>query len=192
MANRDSGDEVVAECGPTIDWQQELSRHDRWLRTVVAARLRDRLAVDEVMQEVSLAALEQRAPLRNAASVAPWLYRLAVLQSLLYRRKRGRARKLASRFAERAEARQHDDCGRADPLDWLVANERHALVRQAVSRLSDRDAEILMLKYGEDWSYHELAAHLGISHSAVETRLHRARRRLRDELAALNVVETMR
>jgi len=34
-----------------------------------------------------------------------------------------------------------------------------------------------MLKYAEDWSYHALAEHLGISHSAVEARLHRARQR---------------
>ena len=36
-----------------------------------------------------------------------------------------------------------------------------------------------MLKYTEDWSYRALAEHLGISESAVETRLHRARGRLR-------------
>jgi fructose-1-phosphate kinase PfkB-like protein len=33
--------------------------------------------------------------------------------------------------------------------------------------------EILLLKYTENWSYHEIAAKLGITHSAVETRLHR-------------------
>ena len=46
-----------------------------------------------------------------------------------------------------------------------------------------------MLKYTEDWSYHELAEHLGISHSAVEARLHRARKRLREELTAMDVIE---
>ena len=52
------------------------------------------------------------------------------------------------------------------------------------------DGEILLLKYTEDWSYRQLAAHLGISESAVEARLHRARQRLRSELAALEVIET--
>ena len=55
-------------------------------------------------------------------------------------------------------------------------------VREAMLRLPKRDAEILLLKYEEDWSYQALADHLGISHSAVEARLHRARQRLRDEL----------
>ncbi|HEY2826609.1 MAG TPA: sigma-70 family RNA polymerase sigma factor, partial [Pirellulales bacterium] len=68
-------------------------------------------------------------------------------------------------------------------------DERQVLVRQALARLQSRDAEILMLKYTEDWNYRQLAERLGISHSAVETRLHRARARLRIELIALNVIE---
>jgi RNA polymerase sigma-70 factor (ECF subfamily) len=70
-----------------------------------------------------------------------------------------------------------------------LAEERRKLVRAALARLPGRDAEILMLKYTENWSYHQIASHLGIGHSAVEARLHRARARMRAELAALNVVE---
>jgi RNA polymerase sigma factor (sigma-70 family) len=173
---------------PKIDWQAALAEHDRWLRTVVRARLGEPQAVDDVMQEVSLAAVEGRAPLADPAKVAPWLYRLAVTQSLLYRRKQGRRRKLTDRYARRHRLSQQD--GREpDPLQWLLAEERRDQVRSALARLSRRDAEILLLKYTEDWSYRDLADHLGISHSAVEARLHRARKRLRTELASLHVVE---
>ena len=58
-----------------------------------------------------------------------------------------------------------------------------------MARLPRRDAEILLLKYTESWSYRRLAQHLGITESAVEARLHRARNRLRKELTALQVVE---
>jgi RNA polymerase sigma-70 factor (ECF subfamily) len=40
------------------------------------------------------------------------------------------------------------------------------------------------LKYTENWSYRQMAERLGISQSAVEARLFRARERLRDALAA--------
>jgi RNA polymerase sigma-70 factor (ECF subfamily) len=173
--------------GPTIDWAAALAEHERWLRTVVLARTGERGAVDEVMQEVSLAAVRQKAPLADAAKVAPWLYQLAVRQSLLYRRRMGRRRRLASRFAERCLASDEEPDG--DPLHWLLADERRRLVREALTRVSRRDAEILLLKYTENWSYHEIARHLGIGHSAVEARLHRARQRLRRQLAALDVVE---
>jgi len=173
---------------PRIDWQAALVRHDRWLRTVVYARVGEPQAVDEVMQEVSLAAVRQRSPLVDPDKVAPWLYRLAVTQSLLYRRKQGRQRKLTDDFARRTRPTEQDT-REPDPLGWLLAEERRELVRTALDKLPRRDAEILLLKYTEDWSYHELAERLGISRSAVQARLHRARKRMRTELAALQVVE---
>jgi RNA polymerase sigma factor (sigma-70 family) len=174
-----------------LDWSGLLAQHERWLRTVVYARLAGREGVDEVLQEVALAAIRQQAPLHDPTKAAPWLYRLAVVQALLYRRRHGRQRKLLDRFVQRLPLVEHDAAS-PDPLAWLLADERHRLVRQAVARLLPRDAEILLLKYTQDWNYHQLADRLGISHSAVETRLHRARARLRSELMALNVIEVNR
>jgi RNA polymerase sigma factor (sigma-70 family) len=170
-----------------IDWPRALAQHDRWLRTVVLARVGERQAVDDVLQEVSLACARRPAVV-DPAHVAPWLYRLAVTQSLLYRRKQGRRRKLRERYAERVRPTESDS-RTPDPLGWLLAAERRRLVRTALARLPPRDAEILLLKYSEDWNYHQMAEHLGISHSAVESRLHRARQRMREALAAVDVAE---
>lgn len=168
-----------------IDWEAVLTQHDRWLRAVVLARVRQPEAVEEVMQEVALAAVRQAAPLHDRSKVAPWLYRLAVLQSLLYRRKCFRQRQLRERYAQRLGS--DDGHGRAaDPLVWLMAKEREQALAEALQRLAPRDAELLLLKYTQQWNYHQIAEHLGISHAAVETRLHRARARLRRELAALD------
>ncbi|MBI3860625.1 MAG: RNA polymerase sigma factor [Planctomycetia bacterium] len=170
---------------PALDWSALLVRHERWLRTAVFARLRERDGVDEVMQAVAVAALQQQAPLLDLSKAAPWLYRLAVWQSLQYRRRAGRQRKLTGNYALHQPA-DHAPCG-PDPLAWLLADERQRLTREALERLPRQEAEILLLKYTEDWSYRDLAAHLGIRESAVESRLHRARRRLRCELNKLNV-----
>lgn len=172
---------------PTIDWGAELARHDRWLRCVVLARLGDRQGVDEVLQEVGLAAVRQQAPIHDPTKVAPWLYRLAVTQSLLYRRGLGRKRKLVERYAEKVRPSEAEG---GDALDWLLNDERRKMVRTALKRLPPRDAEILLLKYVEDWNYRQIAQRLDISHSAVETRLHRARARLREALTEMQVVES--
>ena len=107
---------------------------------------------------------------------------------MLYRRKHGRRRKLTQRFADETQPTERDR-RTVNPLEWLLADERGRMVREALGRLVERDAEILLLKYSEDWSYHDIATHLGTSHSAVEARLHRARGRLRDALSAMNVIE---
>ncbi len=170
-----------------IDWSSCSGRAWALVANGDCARLGEPQAVEEVMQEVSLAAVRQHAPLNDPEKVAPWLYRLAVRQTLLYRRKQGRRRKMVDNYAQRFRPTEADN-RQADPLGWLLAEERRTQVRLAMSRLPKRDAEILMLKYSENWSYHALVEHLGISHSAVEARLHRARQRLRTELASLDVV----
>src|SRR5947199_359381 len=77
----EAGDHAMKQ--PAIDWNAAFAQHRSWLRTVVLARVREPQAVDDVMQEVALAAIKQQAPLADAAKLAPWLYRLAVLQALL-------------------------------------------------------------------------------------------------------------
>jgi RNA polymerase sigma-70 factor (ECF subfamily) len=166
-----------------MDWRPALAEHQRWLRTIVYARLREAEAVDEVLQEVALAVVRAPSPPRDAGKVAPWLYRVALRQVLLYRRKCGRRRRLEAGYA--AHRQETETAGEApDPLAWLLADERRRLVRESLQTLAPKDAEILLLKYTENWSYHQLAAHLGLSHSAVEARLFRARQRLREALAA--------
>jgi RNA polymerase sigma-70 factor (ECF subfamily) len=179
----------VNSSASVIDWPRVLAKNDRWLRTVIYARVGEPQAVDEVMQEVSLAAVRQKAPINDLKKIDAWLYRIAVTQSLLHRRKLGRQRKLVDRFAQRNRPTEQDN-RQMDPLSWLISEERRQKVRMAMKRLVRRDAEILLLKYTEDWSYLELAERLGITESAVEARLHRARQRLRGELAALDVVES--
>jgi RNA polymerase sigma-70 factor, ECF subfamily len=172
---------------PRLDWAAALAAHDRWLRTAVLARLGERQAVDEVMQEVALAAVAERSPLGDPDKVPAWLYRLAVRQALLYRRKCGRRHRLVDRYARRAG--DDEASAASDPLGWLLLDERQRLVREALRRLPPRDAEILLLKYTENWSCRDLGERLGISPSAVEARLHRGRQRLREELARSNLIE---
>jgi RNA polymerase sigma-70 factor (ECF subfamily) len=186
MANSPTNSERSVN-GDAVDWPGELARHDRWLRTTLYARLRSGEAVDDVMQEVALAAVRQSAPLRDNSKAGPWLYRIAVRQALMYRRRCGRQRRLVSGVAQREQDREATRSH--EPLAWLLAAERQEMLRQALAQLPPRDAEILLLKYTEDWNYHQIAAHLGVSHSAVETRLHRARQRLRERLAIHQLTE---
>jgi RNA polymerase sigma factor (sigma-70 family) len=172
-----------------IDGEAALATHGRWLRTVILAWTGELAAVDDVFQEVALALSRPQAQQRAILQIEPFLYRLAVRQSLMYRRRIGRQRKLQMRLIQQNGSPVED---RLDPGEWLLAMELQQTVREALQTLASKDREILLLKYTEDWSYHQLAAHLGIGHSAVEARLHRARQRLRDRLVCTSVNETIR
>jgi RNA polymerase sigma factor (sigma-70 family) len=166
------------------DWGPTLAVHERWLRRVVASRLGEAQAVDDVMQDVALAAVSQRSPLRDPARAAVWLYRLAVRHVLIFRRKSGRRRGLLDRYAARQEAPERDPSD--SPLAWLVKVERQKLVQEALRTLPPRDAELLVLKYAEGFTARELSERLGATVATIEARLHRARGRLRAALTRLS------
>jgi RNA polymerase sigma-70 factor (ECF subfamily) len=160
--------------------------HAPWLRTVVRHRLGEPQAVDDVMQEVAVAVFRQTAPIRDPERIAPWLYRIALRQTLMYRRSAGRRRKLRNNYADEVQT-VGQDTEATEPLRWLMNEERESNVRQAINGLPELDREILMLKYTENWNYQQLADHLGVSLHTVEYRLLRARKRLRRELTRLDV-----
>lgn len=173
---------------PAIDWPLELQRHSRWLRSVLVVRSREAGVVEELFQEVALTALRDGHAVKDEQKAAPWLYRVAVRQALMHRRRMGRERRRTASLAGRTSSEDNND-QTPDPLGWLLADERNRLIRQAVDAIPGKDAEILLLKYSEDWSYRQIAEHLGISEQAVDSRLHRARQKLRVQLSQLQVIE---
>ena len=183
-----------------IDWEQTLAQHAGWLRAVIANRLSSRSSqhrndeVDEVMQEIALAAVKSPVGSVHPAKVGAWLYQVAVRQTLMFRRSAGRRRKLVDRVGEQVVAEAATDDALAtqstsDPLVWLLATERAEQIRAAIDDLHRRDREMLILKYEQGWTYQQLVEQMGISRSAVEARLHRARKRLRSELVRRQLVE---
>ncbi len=62
--------------------------------------------------------------------------------------------------------------GRADQL----------AVQEAVARLSERDRELVALRYGADLTARQIAETLGLQTNAVEVALHRLHAKLRMEL----------
>jgi RNA polymerase sigma-70 factor (ECF subfamily) len=173
-----------ADASPAIDWGRKLTEHEAWVRRVIAARTGEPRAVDEVWQQVALAAIEQRWPLSDPAKVGPWLHRLAVVAAARYCRAAGCGRRVAKQFAAR---QSQSASATSDPLALLMRRERLELTRTALARLPPRDAEILLLKYGERWSYRQIAERLGVTEKAVDSRLLRARAQLREELARLGI-----
>jgi RNA polymerase sigma-70 factor (ECF subfamily) len=75
-------------------------------------------------------------------------------------------------------ARHHPTSTRDGELSSVVSS----VVRDALQSLPPRDREVLVLRYITDLDISEITEVLGISKTAVTTRLDRARRRLRRRL----------
>lgn len=66
--------------------------------------------------------------------------------------------------------------------DQSVAEEQ---VRTAMGSLSERQAEVVVLRYFLEYSEAETAAHLGVSPGSIKTHASRARRSMRTQVAFL-------
>ena len=73
-----------------------------------------------------------------------------------------------------------DPPDRAGLSDMAADADERLTVQAAVSRLGDRDRELIALRYGADLTARQIAQRLELSTSAVEVGLHRARLRLRE------------
>lgn len=61
----------------------------------------------------------------------------------------------------------------------MLATVELADLHAALDRMSDRDREILELRYEQDLTHPAIASRLGIPEGTVKVRLHRAREKLR-------------
>ena len=156
--------------------------HESWLRTVVRSRLNESESVEDVMQNIALAIVRHRHGLAEINRITSWLYQIAIRQVLMHRRSTGRRRRLQNSIA----AERAGQTSASNSLDKMLACESQQIVQKALQDLNDLDRQVLMLKYGEGWSYREMAIHLGVQEDTIEYRLLKARKNLRRLLSPLD------
>jgi RNA polymerase sigma-70 factor (ECF subfamily) len=171
-----------------------LNRHRDRLRLMVAVRLDRRIAArldpSDVVQEALADADQKLAGFLRERPVAfyPWLRRLAWehltrLQGRHLRTKRRTVVREHAAFARHPDAsttRLADRFVAAgdSPLDRLVASEMKSRVIEALGAMSERDREILVLRYLEQLSNREIAEVLQVDDALVRQRHGRALQRL--------------
>ena len=145
------------------------------LTAVVSGLLRDRDAVEDVVQETFTKAWFRIDAFQGDSSLYTWLYRVAI-----------NASKDHVKRQSRRPAGSLEDLGpepglttpSAPPLEGLARRELRLAVREAMAALPQRFRAVLALREIEGLPYQEIASVLGLSLGTVESRLFRARQRL--------------
>jgi RNA polymerase sigma factor (sigma-70 family) len=135
--------------------------------------------VEDVVQEVFLAALRNREAFRAESRLTTWLTTIAINKCRSHLRRRLLRLVFFARSRPRLAAAV-DGAERA-----ALERESFEQVRRALQKLPTRCREVVVLRYLEEMPILEIAEVLGISRNAVEVRLNRARARLRADLAVL-------
>ncbi len=136
--------------------------------------------VEDVVQEVFVAAIQGLHRFRGQSSLATWLMALTINQCRRQRRRRLFQWVFWSRRKAEAGATN------AAPADQaVIGGERAGQVRQAVANLPARYREVIVLRYLEELDIEQITQMLRLSRSAVEVRLCRGREQLREVLREL-------
>ncbi len=144
---------------------------------------RNRETADDVAQEVFIKAYISISKFKYKSSFGTWLYRIAVNAVKDYLRKESRINKIS--FDERLASPDIQEDEVVIKEEELEAKRRKKLLHRAIQALPEKHRTILTLRDIQGVSYKEITGILNISPGTVDSRLYRARRMLRKEVACL-------
>ncbi len=176
-----SQDGVLVECvvqEDSVDFETIVTSHRDRITRLAHRLLGWSGEAEDVVQDVFLAAFKGLRRFRGDADIGTWLTAITVNKCRTHHRRRWLRLRWLREVPKEAEAASSAD-------QPGMALETSAQVRRAVQALPARYREVVVLRYLEEMPAAEIAALLGISANSVEVRLHRARARLKERLAAV-------
>jgi RNA polymerase sigma-70 factor (ECF subfamily) len=159
----------VARClhGDSSAFEPLVIKYQRILFTVALRLVGNAEDARDVTQNALVRAfehLEQFDPNRRFFS---WVYRIAVNESLNFRRSERPHDELPAVLA--VDGRQSD---------MVASHELDARIHAAIARLSREYREVIVLRHFADLSYQEIGEAIGVPEKTVKSRLFSARQRL--------------
>jgi RNA polymerase sigma-70 factor (ECF subfamily) len=147
----------------------------------------------DLLQATLMQVVRRLDTFRGDSSFSTWLFRVTANEALMLMRSQRRHR------TRLVEGLDFEDLGAipamneseySEPSDLVVANrERDARVREALNELPEDYRDVVVAHYHMDLGLQEIAGKFDLSESAVRSRLHRARTRLRSILEGTSVAQ---
>ncbi len=151
-----------------------MRRHNQRVFRIARAILPDDAEAEDAAQEGWVLAYRHLHQFEGRSSFSAWLGRIVSREALARARKRHLV--LAGDVSEGAVDR------RDDPERLASDKQARAMLERAIDTLPDGFRAVFVLRAVEEMSVAETSACLEITEETVKTRLHRARRLLRDAL----------
>lgn len=169
---------LKAQLGDGSAFEQLVLRHDALLRYYVRRMLGTTSQVDDVVQEVWLAAVDQVRLIRDGGAFRMWLCRVARNQCVSHIRANTRLKVVPF---ESVPEPQDVPAGEVE----LDVDDDVAALNAAIASLPASNCEVVTLRFVEGLSYEEIAAVVGCPAGTVRSRLYYAKayllRQLRPE-----------
>ncbi len=162
-----------------------VQKHQQRVFSLVYHLVRRRDEVEDLCQEIFLKAFRAIRSYNFQSSFATWLSRIATNHCYDFLRHE-RASRVSFYWQMGEESQQELEANaQSQPEESLDHEEKLALkdlVDKLLARAPENDRKILLLKELQDYSVEEIAEILNLKPTTVKVRLHRARKRMVDDL----------
>jgi RNA polymerase sigma-70 factor (ECF subfamily) len=157
-------------------------RHNQRLYRTIRAILRDDRDVEDVMQQAYVDAYTHLDQFRGTAKFSTWLTRIAVNRAIRNGRGARRGLELVPAAVDHDLAIAHTPAPNLDPEHAMYGHELKVVLESLIEELPESFRVVFVLREVEGLSTAETAACLEINEETVKTRLHRAKRLLKERL----------
>jgi RNA polymerase sigma-70 factor (ECF subfamily) len=168
----------AARTGDLDAFAEFVRRYERRVRAVLFRILDDERDVEETTQDTFVQAWRSLDRFRGEAAAFTWLYRIAVNEALMRRRRKRLPTVELDEFTERGPAA----AGAPKLEDAAEVAELREFLLARIKALPFEYRAPLVLRDVEGLSNEQVADALGLSLAAAKSRIHRARMQIRAEL----------
>lgn len=171
----------LAQDGSPAAFEGLVAKYQSKVFSMALSFTRNREVADDLAQEIFLKAFLALPRFHGRSEFGTWLYRISVNHIRDFLRKKGRVREVSLDDVAEVAFSDREQAEKADRERETEA--RRALVRGAVQALPEKDRVILTLRDIQGLAYEDISRILRLSPGTVDSRLFRARRKLRAALA---------
>ena len=142
---------------------------------------RNRQDAEDALQDSFLKAFIHMKDFQERSSFSTWLTRIAINSALMILRKKRNSSEISMDSTDGPAGNEtwEPRSPWEDPESRYVRRESQTMLRLAIHRLPPVFRDVIELRQAKDYSVQEIAQSLGISVSAVKSRLSRAKNALR-------------
>jgi RNA polymerase sigma-70 factor (ECF subfamily) len=162
-----------------------VARHQRAMYAIGRAYLASEADTEDAVQEAFVKAFLSIGQLREPHKFAGWMAQITVHTCVDILRTRKDKISLAE-FATSVPLRPRVGPQQLTPSTLASQSEESQMLRAAIGRLRDAQRVVIMLRYGGELSYEQIAAYLDVPATTVDGRLHKAKLALRKMLKTLD------
>jgi RNA polymerase sigma factor (sigma-70 family) len=166
--------------GDKLAYKELINRHKDYAFTVAYRILNSREDAEEVAQDAFMQVFGALHSFNGESKFTTWFYRIVFNAALMQKRKN---RIFADNIETSSEAFLVSHS--SDSTEDLRKNERQKAIQQALQNLSADDSVMITLFYLKEQSLEEIAEITQISAETAKVKIHRARKRLAEEMKRL-------